>query len=314
MSPIVSKRHPYKFYFSLIFLTLFYIAMGSAIIFSFIRDYSEGDVKSKALIMLIMGIVCFYLAGYSIYHYIKNAPIIILDKDFISFGNTTYALTEIKNVTLTGKRLFKYIGNFPMEAATIRFRNNETRFIFNDMYSNTWEFKYFLKQVVIDKTNYTELKHLAIESNELNNDKFEVFKGNQFTSIRGISLWALLILLIYMFLNNSKPNTYVVNLFLASSGLFWFFLSSYFMYYFKVSNNFLHIRNHNFLWVKKAYRITDIKEIVYETQGNMPNCLRIITKEYRDKLYPAGTLRDKDWLNLKTTLESYKIKVRNECI
>lgn len=266
MSPIVSKRHPYNFYFSIIFLALFYIALGSAIIFTYSRESSEGDVKEKTFFLLIMGIACYALAVYSIYRYIKNAPIIILDEDFISFGNTTYALTDIKKVTLTGKRPFKYVGNLPMEAATITFRNNEIRYIFNDMYSNSWEFKYFLKQVVVDKNNYTEKKDLSIESN------------------------------------------------LAGAGLFWFFLNSYFMYYFKVSNSFFLIRNHNFFWVKKAYRIFDIKEIVYETQGNMPNCLRIITKDYRDKLYPAGTLRDKDWLNLKTTLESHKIKVRNECI
>lgn len=200
MPPIVSKRHLYKFYFSIIFLALFYIALGSAIIFAYSREISEGDV------------------------------------------------------------------NLPMEAATITFRNKEIRYIFNDMYSNSWEFKYFLKQVVVDKNNYTEKKDLSIESN------------------------------------------------LAGAGLLWFFLNSYIMYYFKVSNNFFLIRNHNFFWVKKAYRISDIKEIVYETPGNLPNCLRIIIKDYRDKLYPAGTLRDNDWLNLKTTLESHKIKVRNECI
>lgn len=314
MSPIVSKRHPYNFYFSIIFLALFYIALGSAIIFTYSRESSEGDVKEKTFFLLIMGIACYSLAVYSIYRYIKNAPIIILDEDFISFGNTTYALTDIKKVTLTGKRPFKYVGNLPMEAATITFRNNEIRYIFNDMYSNSWEFKYFLKQVVVDKNNYTQKKELSIESNETIIDTFEVFKGNQFTSFRGIILWVLIIVLIYAYFTNSIKNSYGGNIFLAGSGLFWFFLNSYFMYYFKVSNSFFLIRNHNFFWVKKAYRISDIKEIVYETQGNMPNCLRIITKDYRDKLYPAGTLRDKDWLNLKTTLESHKIKVRNECI
>lgn len=314
MSPIVSKRHPYNFYFSIIFLALFYIALGSAIIFGYIRESSEGDVKVKTFFLLIMGIACYALAVYSIYRYIKNAPTIILDEDFISFGNTTYALTDIKKVTLTGKRPFKYVGNLPMEAATITFRNNEIRYIFNDMYSNSWEFKYFLKQVVVDKNNYTEKKELSIESNETIIDTFEVFKGNQFTSFRGIILWVLIIILIYAHFNNSIKKSYGANIFLAGAGLFCFFLNSYFMYYFKVSNSFFLIRNHNFFWVKKAYRISDIKEIVYETQGNMPNCLRIITKDYRDKLYPAGTLRDTDWLNLKTTLESYKIKVRNECI
>ena len=79
-------------------------------------------------------------------------------------------------------------------------------------------------------------------------------------------------------------------------------------------NNFFVIRNHNVFWTKKPYNIKDIKEVVFETQGKMPNCLRVITKDFRNKLYPAGTLRDNNWIALKDKLEGYKIKVRNECV
>jgi hypothetical protein len=60
--------------------------------------------------------------------------------------------------------------------------------------------------------------------------------------------------------------------------------------------------------------LADIKEVVYETQGKQPNCMRIITNDFRNKLYPAGTLRDKTWLDLKDKLEKKGITVRNECI
>ncbi len=86
------------------------------------------------------------------------------------------------------------------------------------------------------------------------------------------------------------------------------------MNYFQVSDNLFVVRNHNLFWKKKAYRITEIKEVVFETQGKMPNCLRVITKNFKNKLYPAGTLRDKTWLALKDKLESFDITVRNECI
>jgi hypothetical protein len=86
------------------------------------------------------------------------------------------------------------------------------------------------------------------------------------------------------------------------------------MNYFKVSQTFLVIKNHNLLWCTKAFRLSDIEEIVFETQGKMPNCLRVITKDFRNKLYLAGTLTDKTWLQLKDKLEGYNIKVRNECI
>ena len=86
------------------------------------------------------------------------------------------------------------------------------------------------------------------------------------------------------------------------------------MHYFGLTKDYLVVRNHNFIWKVKIFRLTDIKEVVFETQGKQPNCMRIITKDFRNKLYPAGTLRDKTWLEMKRQLESKGINVRNECI
>jgi len=86
------------------------------------------------------------------------------------------------------------------------------------------------------------------------------------------------------------------------------------MHYFVLANDYFVVKNHNFIWLKKYYRLKDIKEIVFETQGKQPNCLRVITNDFRNKLYPAGTLRDKNWLELKEELEKKGISVRNECI
>jgi hypothetical protein len=46
----------------------------------------------------------------------------------------------------------------------------------------------------------------------------------------------------------------------------------------------------------------------------MPNCLRIITKDFRNNRFPAATLRDRTWLLLQEQLEMKGIIVRNECI
>jgi len=39
-----------------------------------------------------------------------------------------------------------------------------------------------------------------------------------------------------------------------------------------------------------------------------------LLQDFRNKLYPAGTLRDKTWLEMKSRLEIKGVKVRNECI
>ena len=314
MTTIVSKRHIFKFYFSIILGTLFFVAMATGLIFIYNKSADKGQLKAKDKLMPIFSIACYAFAGYSLYRYIKNAPKITLDKEFIIFNNQTYSISDIKKVTLTGKRPFKYAINFPMEAATLTFKDSETKYIFDDMYSNSWEIKSFLKQVVIDKKDFIQASNSTVDKDAVESDFYETYKGNQFTSLRGISLWSLIGFFTYMILNNGRPNTVGLTLFFFGFSTFWFIVNSYLMHFFQVSDNFFVIRNHNFFWKKKAYNIADIKEIVFETQGKMPNCLRIITKDFRNKFYPAGTLRDKNWFALKDKLEVYKIKVRNECV
>ncbi len=314
MTTIVSKRHFFKFYFSIIAGTLFFIALATGLLFIYNESAATGQLKPKEKLMPIFSVACYAFAGYSIYRYIKNAPQITLDSDFIIFNKKIYSLIDIKKIELTGKRPFKFAIDFPMEAATLTFINGETKYIFDDMYSNSWELKSFLKQVVIDKKDFVESSNSKIDKEAVASDIYDIFKGNQFTSLRGITLWSLIGFFAYMTLNNKRPNTVGLTVFVLVFSTFWFFVHSYLMHFFQVSENFFVVRNHNFIWMKKAYKFADIKEIVFETQGKMPNCLRVITNDFKSKLYPAGTLSDQNWFALKDKLESYKIKVRNECI
>jgi hypothetical protein len=314
MTTITSKRHFLKFYFAIIFVTLLFIAIATGLLYIYNKSASNGQLKTKDNLLPIFSIACYAFAGYGLYRYIKNAPKITLDKDVITFNNQTYSITDIENVTLTGKRPFKYPINFPMEAATLTFNSNETKYIFDDMYSNSWEIKSFLKQVVIDKKDFLQSNNSAIDKDAIERGYYDTFKGNQFTSLRGISLWGLVGLYTYMLLNIKRPPSVGLTIFFFGFSTLWFIGLSYQMHYFQVSDSFFIARNHNFFWKKKAYNIADIQEIVFETQVKKPNCLRIITKDFRNKLYPAGTLRDKTWLALKDKLETYNITVRNESI
>lgn len=288
--------------------------MATGLLIVYKKSADNGQLEAKDKLMPIFSIACYAFAGYSLYRYIKNSPKITLDKEFITFNNKTYSISDIKKVTLTGKRPFKYAINFPMEAATLTFNNNETKYIFDDMYSNSWEIKSFLKQIVIDKNDFLQVESLPTNNDELISETIDTFKGKQIISLRGLVLWVFIGAIAYMVLKSTRPVTIGLMIFVLSISLFWFFVVSYQMHYFQMSENFFLIRNHNFFWKKKVYRISDLKEIVFETQGKMPNCLRVITQDFRNKLYPAGTLRDKTWLSLKEKLEAHKIKVRNECI
>jgi len=314
MTPIVSKRHPLKFYLTIVLTTMLYIAIATAILFDYKNSFDTGRLKAKEKLLPILAIASYAFAGYTLYRFIKNAPKITLDKEFITFNSQTYSTAHIDKIDLTGKQPFKYAINLPMEAATIKFVNGDTKYIFDDMYSNSWEMKSFLKQVVINRKEFSKSNSSTIDNEAVVSDFYETFKGNQFTSFNGILLWGMIGFFIYILINSTRPVHVEGVVFVSGFALFWFLAFSYQMHYFQVSDNYFLIRNHNFFWKKKAYNIADIKEIVFETQGKMPNCLRVITKDFKSKLYPAGTLRDENWLELKDKMENYKIKVRNECV
>ena len=118
MTPIVSKRHPLKYYLTIGLTILLFIAVGSAIIFDYKNSLDKGQLKPKEIILPILAIACFAFAGYSLYRYMKNAPAITLDKDYIKFNSQTYSTADIDKIELTGKQPFNFVINFPMEAVT----------------------------------------------------------------------------------------------------------------------------------------------------------------------------------------------------
>lgn len=316
MKILTTKRHIFKFYFILIFVFLMFSFMGSVLLYKAIKIFQEESIAPKEYFLPLAPILIFSFVFYTAYTYWKNSPKITIeiDRKLISFGTDTYNLKDIKELILTGKFPFRYIFKFPMEGAKLVFNNGATRYIYDDMYSNSWQIKKYLEEVIIEKRDYLETPSFKTINEILVIDDQNVFKGNPLTSLRGISLWGLIGFLIGFMIYKMKIPSMGIIITFSLVSIFWFILHSWLMHYFGLSNNYFVIMNHNYFWIKKIYRIEDIKEIVFESNGNQPNCLRIITKDYKNKLYPAGTLRDKTWLNMKDRLELKGVTVRNECI
>ena len=84
------------------------------------------------------------------------------------------------------------------------------------------------------------------------------------------------------------------------------------MNYFSLTEDFLIIRKHNLFWIVIIYRLSEIKEIVFERQEPQPNCIRVITIDFRNKIYSATAIRKQTWLEMKKRLEEKGVKVRDE--
>ena len=102
--------------------------------------------------------------------------------------------------------------------------------------------------------------------------------------------------------------------FFITFAIFWYYFNSWLMHHYGVSDKYLIIKNTNLPWKRNIYSLNDIKEIVIESEGKMPICLRVITNNFQFKLFPGATLSESTWKQLKTELRNKKIIVRDECI
>ncbi len=313
MTTISTRRHPIKFYTLLIVSVLVLCVMATGLLIKSIDTLQKEQIETKAYFFSFFCLLIYCFAFASVYFYWRNSPHVSINDQTIKIGNQVYSLNDIKGIALTGKVPFPYFVNFPMEGMALLLNNGSERFLYDDMYSNLHQVKSMLEQVIVNEQEYNSVFLDHKGRNGVRLELEETFKGIQLINFRGILLWgAISFLAIKLFVSAQIPS--VAGLIIIGLMAALFFVSfSWEMHYFGLSKDYLIVRNHNFIWKSIVYGLSEIKEVVFETDRNRPNCMRVITKDFRNKLYPAGTLRDKTWHRLKSRLEA-KGEVRNECI
>lgn len=293
---------------------LFIFALATVMLFIFRNEVVEKGIKNKTYLLILSAILAFALGINLVYTYLKYSRKIIVDKEKISFNGQYYEWKNIKEITLTGKKSFGIL-NSPLEATTITFLDNSRHFIFDDIYSNGAEIKAYIKNVIIDKkTDLISIENIITEK-DIQNEMFYNYSGNPVFSFRGIMMWGFIIFILYLTFSTGGKISFSKKLIVfIPVCIVWFLINAYSMNYFQVSKNFLVIKNHYFFWKKNIFKLTDIEELVIETQPKQANMLRVITKDFKRKLYRAGTLKDSTWHDLKDDLEKKNVIVRNEFI
>jgi hypothetical protein len=79
-----------------------------------------------------------------------------------------------------------------------------------------------------------------------------------------------------------------------------------------LDKDYLVVKNHVWPWVHQVYRIKEIKQVVLEMPYRRSISLRIITQEYKSRLFPAGSLRKNHWKALLIQLQDLGLYIRNE--
>lgn len=268
------------------------------------------DGVSNLFIPVLLCIAVVAFAGYLIHNMFKIAPRISIDYNTVTlrylFKTIIFSISDIKVIGYNGRRPYKMIVTSHLEGAKITLVDGTVYYIYDDMYSNVAEIKQYLQQAKegISTVSITTDK-------EADTTLVKYYKGIWPLTLRGFSALAFFVMIIFVLissLNRGSSNSLFLLLF-TFSGVTLF--NIYLLYFVGLSDKHLTIRNHIFFWVRKHYRLEDIKIVVFDTQGKAPNAIRVITKDFHNRRFYCSSLADKQWLQLKADLEAKGISVRN---
>jgi hypothetical protein len=280
---------------------------------SFKSSSQENKIIFGLLVVGIGFLYCLYM--------VLKIPRIFLSQNSIIltsvFKTKKIFWNDIQSITLTGKTNRGILMN-PAETVILNLKNNSKVLLWIEYYSNQQEIRLALEKINESLTNnqlpteitqFTQKKYESIPDIEIT-DFFEKYSGNPHTSFRGLLFYLFLAGMIAIALSgNHKP---LVSLILLIPVTAVYFGLGFQLHYFLLSDKYLVIKNHFWVWRKHTYYIDDIREIIFERPYRWSNTLRIITKEFKDKSYPAGSLSKKPWNDLISRLQSLKISIRKE--
>jgi len=299
--------------------------MGALSFFTFLIYQDEvisKPIHSQILFLLFACVLPGFVSIYSLRQMLINMPLIRLKKDRLEISNVkglkTVYLNEIKHIVFT-KVPFRYIFRVPIEGILIVDKHDNETYLFDLYYSNLFKLKWTLSQLVdsennVISTNLDNTKDYEknkVSSSDIRFEKFIDYKGLWWTTMTGLAIIFIAAFPFAITLIKGGEFKMPIPVYLGLVGFF-YFLFGYQLHYFKLSDKFLIVTNHVWIWRQKRFRLNNIQEIVFEQSGQLPVSLRIITNDFKSRLYPASSLRNKTWQELHKLIKDYNIKTRKE--
>jgi len=225
---------------------------------------------------------------------------------------------DIRSIDLVGREKIGLLSaKWPSAAVVIKWGRSDKIVLADAFYRNMPQLKQALYEnflsspadAVLFPGHVTDVKAIPVEA-EVN---ATMFTGHPFLNIQ------TLIFLVYIVftavalhpLKNDAGSIFYAGL-LVIVYLPMYLTTGYRLFYFKVSEEYLIVKNHFFPWFTKAYRLEDVSEIVLEVAWRRGISLRVNTRNFFSKRYTAASLRKGDWKGLQQTLESRQVAVKNE--
>jgi len=305
------------------------LIIGTAVIFfgllgTFITFYIAPQYElTKRIFLTLLGLGTYLFSILSLRHYLKEAPKIVISTSRITakslFFNREIPLSDIEDVGLRQKSPLQFVFmSVPMESTIIRSKAHGEIIIWDQYYENINKLKFTIEKIA-DKVkngdlNFDELTNVKprpkvildkLNPSDVRTERFKEYKGNIFLNFNSLVFFGFLIFTLVKFDLEKIEVFFIVN------GMF-YGLMGYQSNFFLMSDNYLQVRNYLWFWKKTTYRLSDINEVILEIPGKLSESARIVLKNYSTSLNPAGSLKNKHWIEFMNDLEKKGIKVRDE--
>lgn len=318
-------KSKYNLFQVLIYFIGVVLFLGALSIFTFsiyLKELTQkGIIPQIAFLIFSFGLPAF-ISLYGLNRMLISMPIISLFNTKIEISNVKgkeiVYLSEIEKIVFT-KVPFRLIFRLPIEGILILTKNGREIYLYDQYYYNSHKLKWILSQFIDSEYNLikSEIDNVVepekdyIKNSEIRFEKFINYKGIWWITMSGLGFIVLSILpFAVSFLKGTSfamPLGVYFGLVLGCYLLF-----GYQLHYFRLSENYLIITNHLWIWKQKKYKLNQISEIVFEQPGNLPVSMRVTTKEFKSKIYPAASLRNKTWEELQKFFKENKIPTRKE--
>ena len=265
---------------------------------------NNGRTFEHRYFVIIFPILSLFL----FYSTFQKSPRILFDDEFITarylFSEKAYRWSSITDIYLSRKENYMLQA---MEATSIIFDNEDKLSIWQDVYSNCEEMRSYISQKSSAKIRDPRPN---IVSSNLQSITRRRYSGNVYTSFNTLLVVGMAIFMFISTKGKAKseililiPIGFIILLFLGVGTQ---------MNYFLIDDGCLFIKNHYFPWVNKQVKLEDIVEVDIETPNKRSTGLRIITKDFKSKIYGAGSLRSGNWDDLLNELKLIGIPARDD--
>jgi hypothetical protein len=303
-----------KFSFISVYLALgvicffIFIAIGALLVLGF-------QQSSSILIFAVAGI----FAGSFL---VRRMIVLKISPDRIELRGLLFRQTifrdDIISIELTGnERISPATPKWQTGAVVIRWGKGDKIVLADVFYRNMPQLKRALYGHFLSSTTDTELFPDHITDVKTVPAEAEVsatvFTGHPLLNIQTIIFLAYIIFIaVAMRPLRADAGEFFYGGLLAALYLPMYITVGYRLFYFKVSEDYLIVKNYFFPWFTKGYRLEDISEIVIGISLRRGVGLRVNTRNFFSRRYSAGSLRKGDWKGLEQVLESRRVAVRNE--